>query len=417
MEKKLSIAQLPLYLRETLDKRARGESKTFDTETIACYLASLGFVGIWFGAAKDQIEQPKKYLKWIIENSYLKFLLSSGEPLKESVKFKNGGELKLKNLTEMNARSSRADFIVYDEEAQADKDAYNAAINILAGSPLGMIFHISTPKKGSQFEENYDRLKRREITTNEQFIFSHTWEDASWLAAKREWYEEQRRILPDWYYRQEHMAEFTQASGAVFKNVDFSPYSDWEKQTIQDQRLCSGVDWNPVAGHWLVAIKWTKDMKTLYVTEAHDIGNGYTHEMTDKQYSTIRTYYIRGNSSTVEEGGINEAYVRWLKEKEAEHLHHDEVNLHYEEWDNQGVNKLNACEFLMQNGILIRCDETRKDLAILAKQIDDLTWDPDATEPKLKKDKANSPHALDAFLHAISKLNWNDNQVEVGRFY
>ncbi len=50
----------------------------------------------------------------------------------------------LKNLTELNARSARADFIIYDEEAQADEDAYNAAVNILAGSPLGIIIHIST---------------------------------------------------------------------------------------------------------------------------------------------------------------------------------------------------------------------------------------------------------------------------------
>ena len=103
MEKKLLLVALPLHLRENLDKRARGESKTFDTMLIALYLASLGFVGIWFGAAKDQIEQPKKYMKWIIENSYLKYMIASDGLLKESVSFKNGGALKLRNLTEMNA--------------------------------------------------------------------------------------------------------------------------------------------------------------------------------------------------------------------------------------------------------------------------------------------------------------------------
>jgi len=410
MEKKLSLAQLPLHLRESLDKRARGESKTFDTALIATYLASLGFVGIWFGAAKDQIEQPKKYLKWIIENSYLKYLVA--ELLKESVSFMNGGALKLRNLTEMNARSSRADFIVYDEEAQADKDAYNAAINILAGSSLGMVFHISTPTKASVFEENHDRLKYREIIHKEQFIFSHTWEDASWLRAKSDWYEEQEKILPKWYFDQEHNAEFTLALGAVFQNVDFSPYPP---TILENQRLCSGIDWNPVAGHWLVGVKWSRDYKHVYVMEEHDLGNGYTHEMTQEQYNTIKSYYMNENSLTVEEGGINEAYVKWLKEREAENYSQVERHLHYEEWDSAGVNKLNACEFLMQNGICIHCDERR--FPVLKKQIEDCHWDADATEPKLAKDPANSPHALDAFLHAISKLNRMDNVVEFGRFY
>ena len=410
MEKKLSLAQLPLHLRESLDKRARGESKTFDTKLIACYLSSLGFVGIWFGAAKDQIEQPKKYLKWIIENSYLKYLIA--ELLKESVTFINGGALKLRNLTEMNARSSRADFIVYDEEAQADKDAYNAAINILAVSSLGMIFHISTPTKASVFEENHDRLKRRQILHGEQFIFSHTWEDASWLRAKSEWYDEQRKILPDWYFKQEHEAEFTLALGAVFKNVDFTRY---DPAILTDQQLCSGIDWNPVNGHWLVSIKWTPDMKHVYVMEAHDLGNGYTHEMTEEQYNTIRSYYLYGNHLTVEEGGINEAYVEWLKKQEDTNKLGSPRNLHYEEWDTAGINKLQAVTYIMQNGICIHCDEMR--FPVLKKQIEDCHWDPDATEPKLAKDPADSPHALDAFLHAISKLNRMDNVVEFGRFY
>ena len=117
----------------------------------------------------------------------------------------------------------------------------------------------------------------------------------------------------------------------------------------------------------------------------------------------------------MEEGGINEAYVRWLKERDVENPWGGERHLHYEEWDSAGLNKLEACEFLMQNGICIRCDKVR--FPVLAKQIEDLSWDADATEPKLKKDKANSPHALDGFLHAISVLNRQDNVIELGSWY
>jgi hypothetical protein len=401
-------------LREILDKRARGESKTFDTTELALYLASLGFKGIWFGAAKDQIEQPKKYMKFIIENSYLKYLIS--DLLKESVSFQTGGTLKLKNLTEMNARSSRADFIVYDEEAQADRDAYNAAVNILAGSELSLIIHISTPCKATVFEENYSRLQVREITSGEQFIFSRTWEDASWLRAKSDWYKEQQKILPKWYFDQEHLAEFTSPLGAVFKNVNYGEYPDWLMEDIKSQWLCSGVDWNPVAGHWVVGGKWTKDLRNFVVLEEHDIGQGYAVDMNIEQFHVIALRGVNGNHLTMEEGGINEEYTKWFKKmQDVVNLGYPEQNFHYEEWDSAGLNKLQAVTYIIQNGITIWVDKVR--FPNLAKMIEDCQWDPDSPEPKIKKDASNSPHALDAFLHAISKRNRNVAEVEMGRFY
>ncbi|KKL80667.1 hypothetical protein LCGC14_2002510, partial [marine sediment metagenome] len=53
----------------------------------------------------------------------------------------------------------------------------------------------------------------------------------------------------------------------------------------------------------------------------------------------------------------------------------------------------------------------------LAKMIGDCRWDADSDKPKLAKNPANSPHALDGGLHATSKKNLNDSQIEVGRFY
>ena len=217
----------------------------------------------------------------------MQYLIGSGDKLKESVVFLNGGELTLTNLTELNARSSRADYLVYDEESQAEVAAYRAGVSILSSSELGYIFHISTPVKGSIFEENYERLKLREIKTGEQFIFSRRWDEAGFLAKKREWYEEQQRILPDWYYRQEHCAEFTLPQGAVFQNVEFGKYPDWLMEAIKNQPLCSGVDWNPVSGHKLVSIKWTPDFMNNVVMDEIDLGQGYAVDMNMGQIQAI----------------------------------------------------------------------------------------------------------------------------------
>lgn len=415
---KIRLKDEPLYLRETVDRRGRGASKTFDTMEQNLFLSVIGYRGIWFSSGRDQLDQPKIYLRYIIDRSPL-LQSQISELLKESVEFISGGTLKLKNLTELNARSGRADFITYDEEAQADEDAYNAAVSILAGSNLGFVFHISTPTKASVFEKNYERIKDREKRTGIKLTFRVIWSRASWLRAKKEWYEEQERIKyaegKGWYFRQEHEASFELPSGAVLQNVIYGTYPDWLTEAIQDQPLMSGLDWNPVAGHWIVSVKFTKDMKNVVIMEERPLGLGYTHELSTAMYNIIRPYYMRGNRLVAEEGGINEAFVEWLKAMESNNGISGERHLRYEEWDSAGVNKLNAVDYLNHNGVCIWVDEMR--FQDIAKQITDLHWDPDATEPKLFKDKADSPHAMDAFLHAISKENWMDGIVEFGRFY
>ena len=415
---KIRLKDEPLYLRETVDRRGRGASKTFDTMEQNLFLAVIGFRGIWFSSGRDQLEQPKIYLKYIIDRC---FLLQSqiAELLKESVVFKSGGTLKLKNLTELNARSGRADFITYDEEAQADPDAYNAAVSILAGSNLGFVFHISTPAKATVFEDNYNRIYNREKRTGVQLTFRVIWDQASWLRAKKEWYEEQKAILTesgrDWYFRQEHEASFELPRGAVLQNVVYGKYPDWLMSQLQHETLMSGLDWNPVSGHWIASVKFTKDMKNVVIMEERALGKGYTHELSTEMFALIKEYYIKHNKLCVEDGGINEAYVKWLKEMRANNPYYGPEHLRFEEWDSAGVNKMNAVEFLVVKGITIWVDDLR--FPTLAQQIQDLHWDPDSTEPKLAKDPADSPHALDAFLHAISRLNRMDGQVEVSRFY
>lgn len=411
---KIGLKDEPLYLRETVDRRGRGASKTFDTMEQNLFLAVIGYRGIWFSSGRDQLDQPKIYLRYIIDRSSL-LQSQINELLKESVSFISGGTLKLKNLTELNARSGRADFITYDEEAQADEDAYNAAVSILAGSNLGFVFHISTPTKASVFEKNYDRVAERERKTGLTLTFKVIWSLASWLRAKSEWYAEQKRIQPGWYFRQEHMAEFESPSGAVLQNVIYGKYPDWLTALIQNEPLLSGLDWNPVNGHWLASCKFTKDLKNCVIMEERSLGKGYTHELSTKMYNIIRPYYMRGNKLVAEEGGINEGFVLWLKEMENNNSWNGERHLRYEEWDSAGVNKMNAINFLIMNGITVWIDDNR--FQVLAKQVRDMHWDTDATEPKIWKDKADSPHAEDAWLHSISKKNRMDNVIEVGRFY
>ena len=386
---------------------------------LALYLAYLGFVGIWFSSGRDQLEQPKKYLDYLVNNSFLKYLLpKAADHLKLSVRFRNRGELRLNNLTELNARSSRADFIVYDEEAQAEEDAYRAGVNILAGSELGMILHISTPVKATIFEENYERLMKRQVLEGVKCVFTRSWNEVAFLYKKKQWYEEQKRILPGWYYRQEHECSFELPSGAVFKDVIYDPYPEHIQQAIMDQDVCSGIDWNPAAGHCLSGVKWLKDLSAVVVVNEINLGPGYAMELKESMFWTITPWFTKGNRLCMEDGGINIPYCKWFTQKLSDTRFSDAPQRYSkEEWDNQDIAKMDACTYIIQHGITIYVDRIR--FPETAKNIEECHWDEDAkgSTPKLAKDKANSPHFLDAFLHAISKKNRDDYQIEMGSFY
>jgi len=422
-EQKLALLDLPIAYREYTDVRSRGASKTWIEVVQGMYLSSLRvdtwygmgrLRGYWYSTSEDQLDQPREYFDYILDHSFLKYCIHRRKAYQ--VVFQNYGKFKMTILTAKKSRSGRADFAKFDEEAglrtQKEKELYDAAVGVLSGTWFGLKGHISTPTKGSKFEDNYNICKALEYKTGYVHTFKIPWWEVSFLAKNKEFYEQEEQSKPRWWYLQEYCAEFTLPMGAVFQNVDFSPY---EPTILENQRLCSGIDWNPVSGHWLASVKWTPDFKHVYVMEEHPLGNGYTHEMTMEQYNTIKKYYMYDNSCTVEEGGINEAYVKWLKEREADNSLNVEKHLHYEEWDAQGINKLQAVTYLMQNGVCIHCDRQR--FPTLTKMIEDCSWDPEATEVRLLKDRSNSPHALDAFLHAISKLNRMDNVVEFGRFY
>jgi len=356
--------------------------------------------------------QPKKYLKRIIDGSFLRYCIKkpySENFAKESVAFEGAGTLQILNLTEGKGRSPRCDVVLYDEEAEADHDSYMAAESILDGSPIGLTIHASTPTKASKFEENYDRLKLNEITTGHELIFSRNYDEIYFLVdtpAKRAKYEEKLKTWPGWYFRQENECSFEHAMGAVFQNVVYDVYDNIDGKwvlkipLILDKRVVSGVDWNPVSGHWCVGGQWLESQKGFLVTHAVPIAVGYSFELQETAYLKIKEYAVHKRHLCMESGGINEEYIRWFREWFGKDINKRDVSVMYEDWDSAGINKTNAVLSMLDKTIYV--DWIR--FPELAKQIEDCRWDKDATEPKLFKDPVSSPHAIDAFLHAVNRI-------------
>jgi len=111
-------------------------------------------------------------------------------------------------------RGEGLDFVVMDECAFMQKEAWTEAIRPALSDRLGKALFISTPKGRNWFWENYQRGINQEEgwqswtfpTVNNPYI-----EASEVEAAKRD--------LPEIIYRQEYLAEFVDDAGGVFRRV------------------------------------------------------------------------------------------------------------------------------------------------------------------------------------------------------
>lgn len=420
-EKLRIISYMPAGQREVLGVRSRGGAKTWEEMVFDLYLAQLRnpyvlipsllnklpweapLRGYWFSTSEDQLDQPKEYFDYIIDNSFLRFIIK--KKTNTLVRFKHGGKLKLSILTKKKVRSGRGDFVTIDEEAQAEEAFYNACIGIISGSVFGFLSHISTPCKVTVFEKNHNKLRNREYTTKQKLVFLKPWWEIAFLERNRAFYEEEKRSKPQWWYEQEYCAKFTSPLGAVFKNVVYDVYDNIDGEwvlklpLILDKRVVSGLDWNPVSGHWVGGGQWTENQRGFLVTHSDKIAVGYSHELREQAYLNIKQYAVHRKRLNMEDGGTNIPFVKWFKDWFGKDKAKRDVNVMYEEWDNQGLNKTNAVlEFLP---VTIYVDRIR--FPELAEQIENTRWVADSTKLEIEKDPIDSPHAFDAFLHSGNK--------------
>ena len=409
------IQSVVFPIGEVLVIRARNGSKTEDMILLALYLCYLGYDVIFFAAQESQIRKPQQYLADFIDRSFLQYLV--GEQAKRSVYFEGGGSVQLLNLTEKQARSPRADCIIFDEEAQADINAYRASDGIMKSSQLGLKVHCSTPIKGSIFEENCDNLKKREKKYKQPLVLERKCWDIKFLMKNRAQYEAEKEYYDSigmgWFFRQENECTFENPHGAIFRSViydseDINKYIEQNNLVFTDNLFC-GLDWNPVAGHYIVAGRWSRDKTAFLVYNVLCLKMGYSHEMSRDNYLQISPYMTDGNKLGVEAGGINEAHCDMLRK----HMGDGSIipkQVWFEEWDSSGKNKYNAVMNLISKMLLI--DKSK--FGVLAKEVSEAHWDDKSTEPKLYKNPSDSPHALDALLHAVSPEL--DRTYRVGSF-
>jgi hypothetical protein len=353
------------------------------------YMAYLGFHAVVYVAEADMLAQPKLYLSQILSSCFLKYCVSA--ILKESCDFKNGGCFELLNLTEGKARSRRIDWVYYDEEASANEDALNASEGTLSVSDLGMIRHGSTPVKGSIFETNIKRLQQIGAP-----VSIRPWQQLHHI--KLEHIQRMKAKLPAWFFRQEYECSFEAAQGKVFEHVVEGPF-DLSDQKVNYQRhyIHFGLDWNPVAGHYLVGSRWSDDYLRNYVLVQKNLGTDL-RSVLDTLIEILRQNpysYLE-----IEDGGTNMGYCDALFLEASKRSENDPTltsmlgRIVRRPWDSAGKNKHNTITMLLPTIIYVDRLLTPE----VADWFDWATWDDTKAQPTLLK--SDDQHPLDAYLHS-----------------
>jgi len=131
------------------------------------------------------------------------------------VNFPNGGFVAVRSADNPDSlRGEGLDFVVMDECAFMQREAWTEAIRPALSDRLGKALFISTPKGRNWFWENYQRG-----INGEQGWQSWTYSTSTNPFIDKGEIEAAKRDLPEIIFRQEYLAEFIESDGGVFRRV------------------------------------------------------------------------------------------------------------------------------------------------------------------------------------------------------
>lgn len=128
----------------------------------------------------------------------------------------NGSVIEFKSADRFdNLRGARVDFLVIDEAALVDRDAWESTLRPTLSDTQGRAMFISTPRGRNWFYELFARGQDPQYPDYESFTFP----TSSNPYIKDEEIEQARTTLPSDVFSQEYLAEFMVNSAGVFRHI------------------------------------------------------------------------------------------------------------------------------------------------------------------------------------------------------
>jgi len=153
------------------------------------------------------------------------------------VNFPGGGFVAVRSADNPDSlRGEGLDFVVMDECAFMQKEAWTEAIRPALSDRQGKVLFISTPKGRNWLWEIYQRG-----VSGEEGWQSWTFPTANNPFIAKEEIEAAKRDLPEMIFRQEYLAEFIDDAGGVFRRVQEAAVLE-PKEYEEGKQYIAGVD-------------------------------------------------------------------------------------------------------------------------------------------------------------------------------
>lgn len=156
-------------------------------------------------------------------------------------------------------RGEGLDFVVMDECAFMQKEAWTEAMRPALSDRQGKALFISTPKGQNWFWEVYQNGLR-----NEPGWASFTYPTVNNPYIEPSEVDAARRDLPEIIYRQEYLAEFINSDGGVFRRVQEAA-TLWETEPDNKRTYIAGVDVASSVDFTVVSIIDTESKDMVYM--------------------------------------------------------------------------------------------------------------------------------------------------------
>jgi len=195
-------------------------------------------------------------------------------------------------------RGEGLDFVVMDECAFMQKEAWTEAIRPALSDRLGKALFISTPKGRNWFWESYQRG-----INGEEGWQSWTFPTVNNPYIQASEVEAARRDLPEIVYRQEYLAEFVDDQGGVFRRVqEAAILSPQEPQA--DKQYVAGVDVAASVDFTVVTVMDAESREMVYLDRFNRVDYPV---LIDRLESVYRRYGL--TSMVVESNSIGRPVI------------------------------------------------------------------------------------------------------------
>lgn len=203
-------------------------------------------------------------------------------------------------------RGEGLDFVVMDECAFMQREAWTEAIRPALSDRLGKALFISTPKGRNWFWENYQRG-----INGEQGWQSWTYPTSTNPFIDKGEIEAAKRDLPEIIFRQEYLAEFVDDQGGVFRRVQEA--ATLEAQEPQEGRqYVAGVDVAASVDFTVVTVLDAESKEMVYLDRFNRVDYPVLIDRLDSVYKRYNLTSMVVESNSIGRPVIDELVTRGL---------------------------------------------------------------------------------------------------------